>query len=229
MSKTNTFENDLLLLVFNNTDIALIGDAAGLQNSAAAGSLYISLHTADPGEAGSQTTNETAYTNYVRVGVARSGSGWTVSGNQVSNAAAIAFAACGVTGATITHFGIGTDASGAGKLLYKASLGTVLQGAFTAIAAGDLITIPGHTLAVDERVAFYPVPNSSLPTGLTEGTIYWVKTVSGNDITVSTTQGGAAVDVTAAGDGIAIEAAALVVSTGITPSFAIGALVLTED
>ena len=229
MSKTNTFENDLLLLVFNNTDITLIGDAAGLQNSAGAGSLYVSLHTADPGEAGSQTTNETAYTNYTRVAVARSGSGWTVSGNQVSNAAAIAFAACGVTGATITHFGIGTDASGAGKLLYKAPLGTVLQGAFTAIAAGDLITIPGHTLAVDERVAFYPVPNSSLPTGLTEGTIYWVKTVSGNDITVSTTQGGAAVDVTAAGDGIAIEAAALVVSTGITPSFAIGALVLTED
>ncbi|MTW08909.1 hypothetical protein GM524_13670, partial [Streptococcus pneumoniae] len=46
MSKTNTFENDLLLLVFNNTDITLIGDAAGLQNSAAAGSLYVSLHTA---------------------------------------------------------------------------------------------------------------------------------------------------------------------------------------
>ena len=36
MSKSNTFENDLLLLVFNNTDITLIGDAAGLQNSAAA-------------------------------------------------------------------------------------------------------------------------------------------------------------------------------------------------
>ena len=64
MSKSNTFENDLLLLVFNNTDITLIGDAAGLQNSAAAGSLYVSLHTADPDEAGDQTTNETAYTDY---------------------------------------------------------------------------------------------------------------------------------------------------------------------
>lgn len=228
MSKTNTFENDLLLLLFNNTDIALIGDAAGLQNSAAAGSLHVSLHTADPGEAGDQTTNEAAYTNYARQAVGRSGAGWTVSGNQVSNAAAINFPQCGVTGATITHWGIGTDLSGAGKLLYKGPLGSALQGAFTA-KVDDTITIPGHSLAVNERVAFFPVPGSSLPTGITEGTIYWVITVSGDDITISTTQGGGAVNITAVGDGIAIEAAVLAVSSGITPSFAIGALVVTED
>ena len=52
MSKSNTFENDLLQLLFNNVDIADIGDAAGIQNSATAGSLYLALHTADPGEAG---------------------------------------------------------------------------------------------------------------------------------------------------------------------------------
>ena len=229
MSKTNTLENDWLLLLFNNTDIALVGDAAGLQNSAAAGSLYVSLHTAEPGEAAVQTTNETAYTNYARQAVARSGAGWTVASNQVSNAGAITFPQCGITGATITHFGIGTDVSGAGKMLYTGPLGTVVQGPFTAVDVGDLITIPGHTLAVDERVAFYPAFGSTLPTGLTEGTIYWVITVAGNDITVSTTQGGGAVNITAAGDGVAIEAATLVVSSGITPSFAIGALVVTED
>jgi len=228
MSKTNTFENDLLLLVFNNTDITLIGDAAGLQNSAAAGSLYVSLHTAEPGEAASQTTSETAYTNYARIAVARSGAGWTVSSNSVSNAAAITFATCGVTGATITHWGIGTDSSGAGKMLYTGPLGSVVQGPFTA-KADDTITIPGHTLAVDERVAFYPAFGSSLPTGITEGTIYWVKTVSGDDITVSTTQGGGTLDITAVGDGVAIEAATLAVSSGITPSFGIGALVVSED
>ena len=56
--------------MFNNTDFANIGDAGGLQNSATAGSLYVSLHTADPGEAGSQTTNEANYTSYARVAVA---------------------------------------------------------------------------------------------------------------------------------------------------------------
>lgn len=228
MSKTNTFENDLLLHIFQNTDITLIGDAAGLQNSAANGNLYVSLHTAEPGEAGDQTTNETAYTNYARVAVARTSGGWTISGNQVSNTAGVTFPQCGVTGATITHWGIGTDSSGAGKLLYKGPLGSVIQGPFTATTA-DVITIPGHTLAVDERVAFYPVAGSSLPTGITEGTIYWVKTVSGNDITISTTQGGGTLDITAVGDGIAIEAAVLAVSSGITPSFAASALVVTED
>lgn len=122
MSKGNTFENDLMLLIFNNTNIADVGDATGLRGSSTAGSLYVSLHTSDPGEAGSQTTNETAYTNYARVAVARSGSGWTVSSNAVSNAAAVDFPTCGITGATITHFAVGVASSGAGKVLYKGAL-----------------------------------------------------------------------------------------------------------
>lgn len=141
MSKSNTFENDLLQLVFNNVDIALIGDAAGLQNSATAGSLYVSLHTADPGEAGTQSTNETVYTNYARVAVARTVGGWTVSSNTVSNAALVQFPQCGATGATLTHFGVGTDSSGAGKLLYSGALTASLavsSGIQPQFAAGDL-------------------------------------------------------------------------------------------
>lgn len=122
MSKSNACENGLLLLLFNNTDFAGIGDAGGLQNSTAAGSLYVSLHTADPGDAGDQTTSETAYTNYARVAVARSGAGWTVAANEASNAAVVTFPTCGVTGATLTHFGVGTASSGAGVLLYSGAL-----------------------------------------------------------------------------------------------------------
>lgn len=122
MSATNAFETALLTLYFNNTDHANIGDAGGLQNSAAAGSFYISLHTADPGEAGSQTTSEATYTGYARVAVARSGAGWTVSGSNVSNAAAITFGACTAGSNTITHFGIGSDVSGAGNLFFKGAL-----------------------------------------------------------------------------------------------------------
>lgn len=122
MSKSNTFENDLLLLVFNNTNMALVGDATGLRGSTTAGSLFVSLHTADPGETGSQTTSEVAYTSYARVAVARSGAGWTVSANSVSPAAAINFPACTGGTATATHFGVGTDSSGTGKLLYKGAI-----------------------------------------------------------------------------------------------------------
>ena len=126
MSKSNTFENALLLLLFNNTAITGIGDAGGLLPSSTAGSLYVSLHTSDPGEAGDQTSNETPYTNYGRVAVARSGSGWTISGNNASNAALVQFATCGASGATLTHFGVGTDSSGAGKLLYSGALSSPL-------------------------------------------------------------------------------------------------------
>ena len=126
MSKSDQWESDLLLLVFNNTTASKIGDSTGLVHSTTAGNLYISLHTADPGEAGLQTTNETSYSNYVRVGVARSSAGWTISGNaptQAANAVAVTFAQCGVTGATLTYSGCGTDSSGgAGKLLYSGAL-----------------------------------------------------------------------------------------------------------
>lgn len=141
MSATNAFETALLNLYFLNTDHANIGDAAGLQNSAAAGSFYISLHTGDPGEAGSQTTNEATYTSYARVAVARSGAGWTVSGNNVSNAAAINFPACTGGTNTITHFGIGSDSSGAGNLFFKGALSASLavsSGITPSFAIGEL-------------------------------------------------------------------------------------------
>lgn len=142
MSATNAFETALLSLYFLNTDHANIGDAAGLQNSAAAGSFYISLHTADPGEAGSQTTSETAYTGYARVAVARSGAGWTVSGNNASNAAAVTFPNCSAApGAVLTHFGIGSDVSGAGNLFFRGALTASYQPAIgnaPSFATGEL-------------------------------------------------------------------------------------------
>ncbi len=142
MSATNAFETALLALYFNNTDHANVGDAAGLQNSATAGSFYISLHTADPGETGAQNTTETAYTGYARIAVVRSGAGWTVSGNNVSNAAEVLFGTCTASpGAAITHFGIGSDLSGAGNLFFRGVLGASYQPATSnapRFAIGDL-------------------------------------------------------------------------------------------
>ena len=122
MSKSNSFENALMLHVFQNAAIANVGDATGLPASATAGSLYLSLHTSDPGEAGAQNTNETSYTSYARVAVARTSGGWTVSNNQASNAALVSFPACTGGSATITHIGVGTASSGAGVLLYSGAV-----------------------------------------------------------------------------------------------------------
>lgn len=126
MSATNALETALLQHIFNNSDIANIGDATGLRGSSAAGNLYISLHTADPDEAGDQTTSEATYTSYARVAVARSAGGFTVSGNNASNTAAVTFPACTGGSNTLTHFGIGTASSGAGNLLFKGALNASL-------------------------------------------------------------------------------------------------------
>lgn len=143
MSKSNALENSYLLLLFNNTNIANVGDATGLRGSSTAGSLYLSLHTADPDEAGSQTTNEVAYTSYGRVAVARSGSGFTVSGNAVSLAANAVFPAGTGGSGTASHWGLGTASSGAGVLLYKGSISPSIvcgNGVTPELTAGTLVT-----------------------------------------------------------------------------------------
>lgn len=118
MSKGNTAENDMIKIMFlNNYD----------PSWRTQGNLYISLHTADPGESGTQETSEATYTNYARVAVPKDATGWTVSGNQVSNAALIQFAQCGVTGNTITHVVIGTSSTGAGQILYSGALSAPLS------------------------------------------------------------------------------------------------------
>lgn len=125
MSASNALETAALLLYFNNTNHANIGDATGLRGSTTPGSLYVSLHTADPGEAGNQSTSETSYTGYARVAVARSGAGFTVSGTapaQAANTATVTFGACTVGTPTITHFGIGSGSSGATELDWSGAL-----------------------------------------------------------------------------------------------------------
>lgn len=123
MSKSNTFENELVLHLFQNADIANIGDAAGLQNSVAAGSLYLVLHTADPGEAGTATTSEISYTGYARQAVARSSAGFTVSGPTVTLASNVDFPEMTAgTGGTVTYFSVVKEVSGASVILYSGAV-----------------------------------------------------------------------------------------------------------
>jgi len=119
MSKGDTFENDLLKLIFNGTAIANLADNAA---SSPLTSLYVALHTTDPGEGGSQTTNEVAYTSYARIAVPRNSTGFTVTGNSVSPVNDVNFPTATGGSATATYFSIGTALSGAGKILYSGTL-----------------------------------------------------------------------------------------------------------
>lgn len=113
MSFSNTSETAVLNQIFVGT--ALPWDA----NT----DLWIALHTADPGEAGSAITSEATYGGYSRVALTRA-TDFTVSGNQVSNANLEQFPQCSSGSETISYASIVTSASGAGTIIVRAALNT---------------------------------------------------------------------------------------------------------
>ena len=113
-SMTNGFENVLALLLFNNTGIANIGDAAGLPGSTAPGSTQLSLASVAFADTDTLlTANEIAYTGYARPTQARSSAGWTVAADTASNAALVTFGEMTAGGPdTAVHLGLGFIATG---------------------------------------------------------------------------------------------------------------------
>ncbi len=116
MSASNTTENDLALAIFDSTDPSWWGNA----------SFFIRLHSSDPGEAGTATTNEISYTGYDGVTVSRS-TGFSVSGNTASNAALVQFPLCTGGTATASHFSICTTQNGAGQIIVSGALSSSLS------------------------------------------------------------------------------------------------------
>ncbi len=142
MSAQDFFEDDNLEHLFINLALPNLGDAAGLQPSAGAGSFFTSLMTALPAESVSdQTTNEATYTPYARIGVARSAAGWTVAAGVVDNDSPITYAQATSGSDTLTHFGLGFAVSGAGFLDMVGVLASALAvsvGITPEFASGDL-------------------------------------------------------------------------------------------
>lgn len=142
MSAQDFFEDDNLEHLFINLALPNLGDAAGLQPSAGAGSFFTSLMTALPAESVSdQTTNEATYVPYARIGVARSAAGWTVAAGVVDNDSPITYAQASSGSDTLTHFGLGFLVSGAGFLDMVGVLASALAvsvGITPEFASGDL-------------------------------------------------------------------------------------------
>jgi len=109
---SDALENDFMELFLKATNWANIADNAA---SSPVTNFSQSLHTSSPGEAGNQTTNEIAYTSYARKTVARS-TGYTVTGGVGTLAANQDFVTGTGGSGTATHFGLGRDTSGTGRL-----------------------------------------------------------------------------------------------------------------
>jgi len=119
MSIANATETAILVLIFNATAWANYADNA---SSSLQTNIACALHTADPGEGGTQSTSEAAYTSYARTNVARTSGGWTESSGSVSPVANIDFAAGTGGSGTVTYFSTGKTGGGATAILFSGTV-----------------------------------------------------------------------------------------------------------
>jgi hypothetical protein len=143
MSKSNTYETQILALLLNATPIANVADNAA---SAPLTQLFIAWHTADPGEGGTQATNEATFTGITRTAIARNNGApaWTISSpggvGTAQNTSPITgptYTAGAGVAQTLTFFSVGAASSGASEIFYSGLL-----------ANGGIIMNPGETIDI---------------------------------------------------------------------------------
>jgi hypothetical protein len=184
---------------FNDTGKNTMLDA--LDEAVTAGIKYVGIHTlADPGtattaNAGEATGGTPAY--------ARQAVTWGASSaGQKSNTGGLTFDVPAGTYGYFTYWNASTG-NLAGNYQGYAPFGGSVKGFFSTDTnlANDQLFSVAHGLADGDRVMLFNVFAETLPTGLAEGTIYFVVGSATNTFKVSTTSGGAAVDITALGGG----------------------------
>ena len=107
-SKSDTFEMQLLALIFLNTVLPGIGDITGLRGSTAVGNLYVRLHTSAAVVDDYNVGIECAYTGYVPFGIAipRNSTNWNVWQQNCHNKIPFTFGMCTAGSEIIRYFSI---------------------------------------------------------------------------------------------------------------------------
>lgn len=143
MPKSTPTCNSIVNLMYRATAWANVADNAA---SSPLTNTYVGLHTSNlTAGTNSQAENETSYTNYARVAVARS-TGWSAaSGGATSNASTISFAQCGASGATLTHVSVGVGSSGATAVWHYGALNSSL-----AVSSGITPQFASSALTITE-------------------------------------------------------------------------------
>jgi hypothetical protein len=173
-----------------------------------------------PGEDGAGGTNMAA----ARTSVAMA----AVSGSSRSNSAQVEIT---LNASGLARFWKVYDALTGGNFLGYSVLGNAQPQTFQLIdTTNDDFICVGHGFAAGDEVFFLREYNlKALPTGITEGTPYYVISagLTANQFRVSATPGGSAVNVTAAGAGFVTRVAAVDMSSGQILRIPVGDLVFT--
>lgn len=174
-----------------------------------------------------ETPTEPSGSNYGRVALSSSNFGTAAASSSITNTATINSNVASGSWGDIIGVGI-YDASSAGNVLRKSYLTSGAYFTFTGLASTDVITAPGHTFANDYRVVFLAQTGTSLPTGITQGTLYYVIGAATDTFQISTSSGGSAVNITANGGGRVVRVIPQTIGSGSLLSFPVGTLTLTE-
>jgi hypothetical protein len=212
-------------------ELELLDHVLGNAAYTAPATIHVGLFTVAPTDTGGGT--ECSAGNYARKAVTNNATNFPAASSGLKqNGVPIDFVQANADWAPVitpvVAFGL-FDAATSGNLLYWGWLGTDDGKLFTGLNTGDVLTVPGHTLVNTDQVRLLAVPGATLPTGLSEGTTYFVISVSGNTLQLSLTSGGAAVVITVDGSGLIAKLISKPVLSGDTPSFAINALQIRED
>lgn len=110
---------------------------------------YLALHVGNPGDNGTQATNEAAYTGYKRIGVLRSSDSWVLKNGRGSNCNRLSFPKA-ESEERITHISLGAEQSGPGYLVGTSQLPKPLllsPGIIPTFSSGDLNIALNNALA----------------------------------------------------------------------------------
>lgn len=176
------------------------------------------------------TVTEAAYTGYARVAITFAAAQDTspAGGRERSNNAAVTFGAN--TGSNEDELAFGVYSAISGGTLYNIGLlddDVPVVGVANDTTTEDIHAI-AHGLVTDQRVFVLAAPGAVIPTGLSENVPYFVLAagLTADIFRLSTTSGGAAVNITAKGAALFCPYKVKTVANGATPSFATGQLVV---
>ncbi len=178
---------------------------------------FASLHSGDPSTTGAnELTGGTPA--YARKAITYA----AASAGQRSNSAAITF---DVPATTVTHVGLWSAVT-AGTFYGWYPAGGFTPMAATLDAATDVFTSFAHGLTNTNQVLVYDVMAAGLPTGFTEGTVYFVVSATTDTFQLSATSGGAAITVTTSAEVVVHRVLPEVFAAQGQYQIAIGSLVL---
>jgi hypothetical protein len=153
---------------------------------------YASLHSAYS----SSGANELAGGSYARIAIA-----WGTASAEAMALSGTPYTFNVPASSTVAWIGF-WDALTSGNFQGMLPNGGASPFAFAAPSSTGVLLAPTSAYAANATVVVFPTGGSALPTGLTAGTVYYVKSPSSDSFSLSATSGGAAITLSADGAGI---------------------------